>query len=157
MYRICLIVFLVILSGNIFANGSTIASTSKINKENNSVLAEGTGIRITINDYKIARLTLPEKLKEIEKTAEGKRELLDTLITRELVLLDAKSEGLNSLYDGFNMSNELIKRVIVDDYLQRHGVRAKNKTTDVVYDKVKSDLRTKYRIVVFDSVLNQLN
>lgn len=157
MYRICLVVFWVILSGNSFAGGSTIASTNKINKEDNSVLAEGTGIRITINDYKIARLTLPERLKEIERTTEGKRELLDTLITRELVLLDAKSEGLNALYEGFNMSNELIKRVIVDDYLQRHGVRAKNKTTDVVYEKIKADLRTKYRVVVFDSVLKQLN
>jgi peptidyl-prolyl cis-trans isomerase C len=64
-------------------------------KKQGEVIAEVNGDTITTGDFQKELENLPPYLKPMADTAEGKKELLDTMVVRELILQQARKDGLD--------------------------------------------------------------
>jgi peptidyl-prolyl cis-trans isomerase C len=88
-------------------------------KKSGQVLAEVNGAVITSADYNKELETLPPYLKPMTETAEGKKELLDTMIVRELILQQAGKDGIDKSQAVADKLEELKKRVVVEAFLKK--------------------------------------
>jgi peptidyl-prolyl cis-trans isomerase C len=91
----------------------------KDGKPSGQTLAEVNGSVITTDDFKRELENLPPYLKPMTETAEGKKEMLETMVIRELILQQAKKEGLDSGKAIADKLEELKKRLVVDAYLKK--------------------------------------
>jgi len=82
-------------------------------------LAEVNGGIITDQDFKKEVETLPPYLRPMAETAEGKKELLDTMIVREIIMQQAKKDGLDKSPAVAEKMEELKQRVIVEAFLKK--------------------------------------
>jgi peptidyl-prolyl cis-trans isomerase C len=82
-------------------------------------LAEVNGGIITVEDFKKEVETLPPYLRPMAETAEGKKELLDTMIVREIIMQQAKKDGLDKSPAVAEKMAELKQRVIVEAFLKK--------------------------------------
>jgi peptidyl-prolyl cis-trans isomerase C len=82
-------------------------------------LAEVNGGIITVEDFKKEVETLPPYLRPMAETAEGKKELLDTMIVREIIMQQAKKDGLDKSPAVAEKMEELKQRVIVEAFLKK--------------------------------------
>ena len=90
------------------------------------VLAEVNGTAITDNDFYKEQETLPPYLKPMTETAEGKKEMIDTMVVRELIMQQAKKDGIDSTPEVAAKLEDLKKRVIVEAFLKKKVEEAAN-------------------------------
>lgn len=94
------------------------ATTEQAKKEG-KVLAEVNGKKITTADFKQEIDRLPPYLKPMVQSAEGKKELLDSMIVREIILAQAKKDGVDKSKEVADRLDDLRKRLIVETYLKK--------------------------------------
>lgn len=117
----------------------------KKEQKTGQTLAEVNGSIITTADFKKEVDNLPPYLKPMAETPEGKKELVDTMIIREIMLQQAQKDGLDKSPEVADKLEELKKRVIVEAYLKKK-VEAEAKITDAdlqkFYDQNKDKFKT---------------
>ena len=92
---------------------------AKESKSTGQVLAEVNGSVITTDDFKKELENLPPYLKPMTESLDGKKEMLETMVIREIILQQAKKEGLDTSKAVADKLEELKKRVIVDAFLKK--------------------------------------
>jgi peptidyl-prolyl cis-trans isomerase C len=83
------------------------------------VLAEVNGTTITANDFYKEQEALPPYLKPMTETPEGKKEMLDTMVVRELILQQADKDGIDKSEAVKAKLEDLKKRIVVEAYLKK--------------------------------------
>ena len=109
------------------------------------VLAEVNGATITDSDFYKEQETLPPYLKPMTETPEGKREMLDTMVVRELIMQQAKKDGIDASPEVAAKLEDLKKRVIVEAYLKKKVEESANISDadlQAFYDKNKDKFQT---------------
>ena len=114
-------------------------------KKSGQVLAEVNGSVITTADYSKELESLPPYLKPMAETADGKKELLDTMIVREIILQQANKEGIDKSQAVTDKLEDLKKRVVVEAFLKKK-VEEQTKIGDAelqdFYNKNKDKFKT---------------
>jgi peptidyl-prolyl cis-trans isomerase C len=82
-------------------------------------VAEVNGAVITTTDFKKEAENLPPYLRPMAETPDGKKELLDTMIIREIIMQQAQKDGIDKGQAVTDKLEELKKRVIVEAYLKK--------------------------------------
>ena len=110
-----------------------------------TVLAEVNGATITDTDFYKEQEALPPYLKPMTETPEGKKEMLDTMVVRELILQQAKKDGIDKSEAVEAKLEDLKKRVIVEAYLKKKVEESANISDadlKAFYDKNKEKFET---------------
>ena len=109
------------------------------------VLAEVNGTTITTEDYKKEVELLPPYLKPMTETPEGRKEMIDSMIVRELVMQEAKKAGIDKSPEVMDRLEDLKKRVVVEAYWKKK-VEEQAKISDAdlqkFYDQNKEKFKT---------------
>jgi len=87
--------------------------------ETDPVLAVVAGTPITVTDFMNEYRNLPQHLKEAAAGQEGRKEMLDTLILREMILLEAQKDGTDKDPLIEQRMRDLRRRVIVEAFLKK--------------------------------------
>jgi peptidyl-prolyl cis-trans isomerase C len=95
------------------------SEAKKETKPTGPVLAEVAGTTITVDSFKKEMENLPPYLKPMTETADGKKEMLETMIIRELILQEAAKAGLENSPAVKDKLEELKKRLVVEAYLKQ--------------------------------------
>lgn len=88
-------------------------------KKEGKVLAEVNGGSITTEDFERELKNLPEYLKAMADTPQGRKEMLDTMVIRELILQQASKDGLDKSPDVEEKMRDLRKRIVVESFLKK--------------------------------------
>jgi peptidyl-prolyl cis-trans isomerase C len=72
-----------------------------------------------VDAFKKEMENLPPYLKPMTETADGKKEMLETMVIRELILQEANKEGIESSPEVKEKLEELKKRLVVEAYLKK--------------------------------------
>lgn len=83
------------------------------------VLAEVNGKNITSADFAREVKNLPDYLKAMADTPQGRKEMLDTMIIRELILQQATKDGIDKGKEIEDKLQDLKKRLIVESFLKK--------------------------------------
>jgi peptidyl-prolyl cis-trans isomerase C len=94
-------------------------SGAKKEGQKGMVLAEVNGVAITDNDFYKEQESLPPYLKPMTETPDGKKEMLDTMVVRELIMQQAKKDGIDKSPAVTAKLEDLKKRVIVEAFLKK--------------------------------------
>lgn len=101
-------------------------------------LASVNGKAITVDEFNREIATLPDYLKSLVQTPEGKREFLDNLITRELIVNEAVAKGFDNNPDIKNRLEIVKKGLLVDSFLRQYiedKARISDKELEEIYKK----------------------
>jgi peptidyl-prolyl cis-trans isomerase C len=109
-------------------NGSNSNSGSTPSKDA-KVIATVNGSKITSDDFDREVKALPEYIRAMANTPQGKKEMVDTLVMRELILQQAAKDGVDKSKEVEEKLAELKKRIIVDTYLKKK-VETESKISD---------------------------
>ncbi|MGA7828166.1 MAG: peptidylprolyl isomerase [Geobacteraceae bacterium] len=88
-------------------------------KSDGKVLANVNGNVITTQDFKNEVDRLPPYLKPMVQSPQGKKELLDSMVVREIILEQAKKDGVDKSKEVAERLKDLRKRLIVETYLKK--------------------------------------
>ncbi|AJE04743.1 peptidylprolyl isomerase [Geobacter pickeringii] len=113
-------------------------------KKEGAVIAEVNGETITSSDFKHELDNLPPYLKPMADTPEGKKELLDTMVVRELILQQARKDGLDKSPEVAAKLEELKKRIIVEGFLKKK-VEEQAKVSDEEMKKFYDENKDKFK------------
>ena len=139
------VVLIACLAGLVACKSNSAPSGSaESGKKQGQVLAEANGVALTTEDFKKELEGLPPYLKPMAQTPEGKKELLDTMIVRELVLQHAAKEGVDKSKEVADKLEELKKRVVVEAYLRKQ-VEEKINIPDAELQKFYDENKEKFR------------
>jgi len=94
-------------------------ATNEQGKVDGTVLAEVNGNVITTQDFKNEVDRLPPYLKPMVQSPQGKKELLDSMVVREIILEQAKKDGVDKSKEVSDRLEDLRKRLIVETYLKK--------------------------------------
>ena len=121
------------------------AEVGKKAEQKGQVLAEVNGTAITTEDYKKEVELLPPYLKPMTETAEGRKEMIDSMVVRELVMQEAKKAGIDKSPEVMGRLEDLKKRVVIEAYWKQK-VEEQAKITDAdlqkFYDQNKEKFKT---------------
>lgn len=124
---------------------SKTAQQGKDQPKGGQTLAEVNGGVITTADFKKEVENLPPYLRPMAETPEGKKELLDTMIIREIIMQQAKKDGLDKSPEVTEKLDELKKQIIIQTFLKKK-VEAQTAISDAdlqkFYDQNKDKLKT---------------
>jgi peptidyl-prolyl cis-trans isomerase C len=109
-------------------------------------LAEVNGGIITVENFKKEVETLPPYLRPMAETADGKKELLDTMIVREIIMQQAKKDGLDKSPAVAEKMEELRQRVIVEAFLKKK-IEEQAKISDADLQKFYDQNKDKFKSV----------
>lgn len=115
-------------AGLVACQGSNPSSSSTTSK-NAKVIATVNGAKITSEDFDREVKALPEYIRAMADTPQGKKEMIDTLVMRELILQKAAKEGVDKSKEVEEKLAELKKRIVVDTYL-KNKVETESKISD---------------------------
>ena len=104
------------------------------------VIAEVNGATITDNDFYKEQETLPPYLKPMTETPEGRKEMLDTMVVRELILQQAQKDGIDKSPAVEAKLAELKKRVVVEAFLKKKVEESANVTDAEMKDFYNKNL-----------------
>jgi peptidyl-prolyl cis-trans isomerase C len=104
------------------------------------VLAEVNGDKITDQDFYKEQETLPPYLKPMTETPEGKKEMIDTMVVRDLILQQAKKDGIEKDPAVEARLEDLKKRVIVEAFLKKKVEQGANITDAEMKDFYNKNL-----------------
>ena len=125
--------------------GGTPSSGSKGEaKKEGQVLAEVNGGSITTGDFNRELKNLPEYLKAMADTPEGRKEMLDTMVIRELILQQATKDGLDKSADIEEKMKDLKKRLIVESFLKKK-VETESQVSDADLQKFYEQNKEKFK------------
>jgi peptidyl-prolyl cis-trans isomerase C len=88
-------------------------------KKDVKTLAEVNGKNITSADFEREVKNLPDYLKAMADTPQGRKEMLDTMVIRELILQQATKDGIDKGKDIEDKLQDLKKRLIVEAFLKK--------------------------------------
>ena len=88
-------------------------------KKEGKVIAEVNSGTITTGDFDRELKNLPEYLKAMADTPQGRKEMLDTMIIRELILQQAAKDGLDKGPELEAKLQDLKKRLVVESFLKK--------------------------------------
>lgn len=116
------------LALSVAAAGCKQQATSEAKKEDKSgvVLAEVNGTPITDKEFYKEQENLPPYLKPMTETPDGRKEMLDTMVVRELIMQEAQKEGLDKSPEVASKLEDLKKRVIVEAFLKKKVEQSAN-------------------------------
>lgn len=109
----------VVISLSIFGCKSESSKTGQASAPKGEVIAEVNGTPITSEQFKKEIKNLPPQLQVMAQSAEGKKELLDTMVIREIILQQAKKDGLDKSQDVADRLADLKDKVVVEAYLKK--------------------------------------
>jgi peptidyl-prolyl cis-trans isomerase C len=139
------VVLVACLAGLVACKSKTEPSgTSGPGKKQGQVLAEANGVTLTTDDLNTELESLPPYLKPMAQTPEGRKELLDTMIIRELILQQAAKEGVDKSKEVADKLAELKKRVVIEAFLRKQ-VEEKINIPDTELQKFYDENREKFR------------
>lgn len=115
-------------AGLVACQGGSSSSSSTSSKDA-KVIATVNGAKITSEDFDREVKALPEYIRAMADTPQGKKEMIDTLVMRELILQQAAKDGVDKGKDVEEKLAELKKRIIVDTYLKKK-VETESKISD---------------------------
>jgi peptidyl-prolyl cis-trans isomerase C len=125
--------------------GSNTAGGSKTEgKKEGKVLAEVNSGSITTGDFDRELKNLPEYLKAMADTPQGRKEMLDTMVIRELILQQAAKDGLDKGPEIEDKLQDLRKRLIVESFLKKK-VEAESKVSDEDLKKFYEQNKDKFK------------
>lgn len=109
--------------------GTTSGGAASEAKKEGKVLAEVNSGSITTGDFDRELKNLPEYLKAMADTPQGRKEMLDTMVIRELILQQAAKDGLDKGPEIEDKLQDLRKRLIVESFLKKK-VEVESKVSD---------------------------
>lgn len=125
--------------------GGTSSTDSKTEtKKEGQVLAEVNGGSITTGDFNRELKNLPEYLKAMADTPEGRKEMLDTMVIRELILQQASKDGLDKSPEIEEKLKDLKKRLIVESFLKKK-VETESQVSDADLQKFYEQNKDKFK------------
>lgn len=113
-------------------------------KKEGKVLAEVNGAGITTGDFTREVKNLPEYLKTMAESPEGRKEMLDTMVIRELILQQAAKDGIDKGADIEEKLQDLKKRLVVETFLKKK-VEADAKVSDADLQKFYEQNKDKFK------------
>ncbi len=113
-------------------------------KKEGKTLAEVDGKVITTEDFKSEVDRLPAYLKPMVQSNEGRKELLDSMIVRQILLEQAQKDGVDKSKEVADRLDDLRKRLIVETYLKKK-VEAEAKVTDEEMKKFYDENKDKFK------------
>ena len=125
--------------------GSTTPGGAKSEgKKEGKVLAEVNSGSITTTDFDRELKNLPEYLKAMADTPQGRKEMLDTMVIRELILQQAAKDGLDKGAEIEEKLQDLKKRLIVESFLKKK-VEVESKVSDEDMKKFYEQNKDKFK------------
>lgn len=113
-------------------------------KKGGKVLAEVNSGSITTGDFDRELKNLPEYLKAMADTPQGRKEMLDTMVIRELILQQASKDGLDKGPEIEEKLQDLRKRLIVESFLKKK-VEVESKVSDEDMKKFYEQNKDKFK------------
>lgn len=99
--------------------GGGSSSSSETPSKDAKVLAEVNGKAVTSDDFDREVKALPEYVRAMADTPQGRKEMIDTLIMRELILQQATKEGIDKSKEIDEKLVEMRKRLVIDTFLKK--------------------------------------
>jgi peptidyl-prolyl cis-trans isomerase C len=124
--------------------GSKKTGDAKKEAKSGQVLAEANGAVITSADFNKEVESLPPYLKPMTETLEGKKELLETMVIRELILQQAQKDGIDKSQLVADKLEDLKKRVVVEAFLKKK-VEEQANITDAELQKFYDQNKDKFK------------
>ena len=124
--------------------GTTSGGAKSEGKKEGKVLAEVNSGSITTGDFERELKNLPEYLKAMADTAQGRKEMLDTMVIRELILQQAAKDGLDKGPELEEKLQDLKKRLIVESFLKKK-VEVESKVSDEDMKKFYEQNKDKFK------------
>ena len=124
--------------------GSTSGGSQSGGKKEGKDLAEVNSGTITTGDFDRELKNLPEYLKAMADTPQGRKEMLDTMVIRELILQQASKDGVDKGPDIEEKLRDLKKRLIVEAFLKKK-VEAESQVSDADLQKFYAQNKEKFK------------
>jgi len=124
--------------------GTTSSGAKPEGKKEGKVLAEVNSGTITTGDFDRELKNLPEYLKAMADTPQGRKEMLDTMVIRELILQQAAKDGLDKGAEIEEKLQDLRKRLIVESFLKKK-VEVESKVSDEDMKKFYEQNKDKFK------------
>lgn len=124
--------------------GSNGGGSSAEGKKEGKVLAEVNSGSITTGDFDRELKNLPEYLKAMADTPQGRKEMLDTMVIRELILQQAAKDGLDKGPEIEEKLQDLRKRLVVESFLKKK-VEVESKVSDEDMKKFYEQNKEKFK------------
>ncbi len=124
--------------------GTPSGETATTGKKQGKVMAEVNGGSITTGDFERELKNLPEYLKAMADTPQGRKEMLDTMVIRELILQQASKDGLDKGPEIEEKLQDLRKRLIVESFLKKK-VETESKVSDEDLQKFYEQNKDKFK------------
>jgi len=135
------ILVIMLLAFGLFACKS---ATDGQGKSEGTTVADVNGTAITTQDFKDEVDRLPPYLKPMVQSPEGKKELLDSMVVREIILEQAKKDGVDKSKDVADRLEDLRKRLIVETYLKKK-VEQEAQISDAELQKFYDENKDKFK------------
>ena len=120
------------------------ASKSEAKKDSTPVLATVNGTAITQKQFDTELKNLPPQLQPMAQSPEGRKELLESMIIREIVYQDAQKQGFEKTPDFTERMDEVKKKLLVEMDLKKK-LEAEIKLTDDDLKKVYEQYKEKFK------------
>ncbi|MSN25908.1 MAG: peptidylprolyl isomerase [Geobacter sp.] len=124
--------------------GTPNSESTSAGKKEGKVMAEVNGGSITTGDFQRELKNLPEYLKAMADTPQGRKEMLDTMVIRELILQQAAKDGLDKGPEIEEKLQDLKKRLIVESFLKKK-VETESKVSDEDLKKFYEQNKDKFK------------
>ena len=125
-------------------NGSSTSGTGQDSKKEGQVLAEVNNGKITTGDFDREVKNLPDYLKAMAETPQGRKEMLDTMVIRELILQQAAKDGIDKSPEIEEKLKDLRKRLVVESYLKKK-VETESNVSDEELKKFYEQNKDKFK------------
>lgn len=135
---------------------ATISNAYKTGSPKNNIVADVEGNTIYIEDMQLQINSLPEYLKPIARTYEGRRELLASMIIREMILKEAANDGSDKSGQVKKPINDETKKIIVRDYIKKYSQNFFEGKDKEALQALKIELKKKYKYTIYDETLNKM-
>jgi peptidyl-prolyl cis-trans isomerase C len=132
------------LAALVGCQGSSTPGGSTGSKKEGQVMAEVNSGTITTGDFERELKNLPEYLKAMAETPQGRKEMLDTMVIRELILQQAAKDGLDKGAEIEDKLQDLKKRLIVESFLKKK-VEQETKISDEDMKKFYDTNKDKFK------------
>jgi peptidyl-prolyl cis-trans isomerase C len=117
---------------------------SESKKDTSAVLATVNGSDITLKQFDNELKNLPPQLQPMAQSPEGRKELLESMIIREIVYQDAQKQGLEKSPEFTERMDEVKKKLLVEMDLKKK-LEAEIKLTDEELKKVYEQYKEKFK------------
>lgn len=125
-------------------SGTPSSGSKAEGKKEGQTLAEVNGGTITTGDFNRELKNLPEYLKSMADTPQGRKEMLDTMVIRELILQQAAKDGIDKGADIEEKLQDLKKRIIVEAFLKKK-VESESNVSDADMQKFYEQNKEKFK------------